>query len=385
VGRFAVSEAVVVIGPHAVSGPGVADAALVAAALESVDERLAVFGDRVVTARALWVDLVDAVCGSGFDSAVLVMPSWWPPPRVEFVEDVLLGVCPQVVVLRRGTGLWSNESAVVELGPDCVVVHLPDGERSVVSRSARTDFVADGVLATLPNAASVVLDVPAGVDGAATLADGLARRLSRRNVEVSVVDDQGVRRAVEVGRRRPVPSRRRLRFDPPRVAVVTGALVAVTALAGAATGSSADEVAEGTWVVEGRVAVEIPTSWTVERVTSGAGSARVQAISPEDSRLALHVTQARVPDHETMQATAETLKAALDEQPDGVFADFDAADQQAGRPAVTYTELRSAVAVEWVVLVDRGIRIAIGCQRSVSVPTGGAACERAVRTAHAVP
>jgi type VII secretion-associated protein (TIGR03931 family) len=294
-------------------------------------------------------------------------------------------VCARVVVLRRGTALWSHESAVVELGPDCVVVHLPDGERSVVSRSARLDFVADRVLAALPNVASVVLDVPSGDDGAAALADGLARRLRRRNVEVSVVDEEGVRSAVEAGRRRPVPSRRRSRFDPQRVAVMTGAMVAVTALAGAATGSSTGGVAEGTWVVEGRVAVEIPTSWTVERVTSGAGSARVQAISPEDPRLALHVTQARVPDHETMQTTAETLKAALDEQPDGVFADFDAADEQAGRPAVTYTELRSAVAVEWVVLVDRGIRIAIGCQRPVSGPEGDPACERAVRTAHAVP
>ncbi|WP_319457897.1 MULTISPECIES: type VII secretion-associated protein [unclassified Mycobacterium] len=377
------SEAVVVIGPTAVCGPGVADAALVAVALECVDERLAVFDDRVVTVRALWGELVDAVCRSGFDSAVLVAPSWWPPSRVEFVEDVLLEVCAQVVVLRRGTALWSNESAVVEIGPDCVVVHLPDGERSVVSRSERPDFIADGVLAVLPTVASVVLDVPSGVGGAATLADGLARRLRRRNVGVSVVDDEGVRRAVEAsGRRSPV---RRLRFDPARVAVVTGALVAVTALAGAATGSGGGGVVEGTWVVEGRVAVEVPTSWTVERVTSGPGSARVQAISPEEPRLALHVTQARVPDHETMQATSETLKAALDEQPDGVFADFDAAGQEAGRPAVTYTERRTAVAIDWVVLVDRGIRIAIGCQRPLSGPGGGPACERAVRTAHAVP
>jgi type VII secretion-associated protein (TIGR03931 family) len=378
-----VSEAVVVIGPHAVCGPGVADAALVAVALESVDERLAVFDDRVVTARALWGELVDALCGTGFDSAMLVVPSWWPPSRVELVEHVLLGVCAQVEVLRRGTALSSNESAVVEIGPDCVVVHLPDGERSVVSRSERPDFVADGVLAVLPTVASVVLDVPSGIGGAATLADGLARRLRRRNVGVTVVDDEGVRRAVATSRRRsPV---RRLRFDPARVAVVTGAVVAVTALAGAATGSGGGRVVEGTWVVEGRVAVEVPTSWAVERVTSGAGSARVQAISPEEPRLALHVTQARVPDHETMQATAETLKAALDEQPEGVFADFDAADQEAGRPAVTYTERRTAVAIDWVVLVDRGIRIAIGCQRPLSGPGGGPACERAVRTAHAVP
>ena len=46
-----------------------------------------------------------------------------------------------------------------------------------------------------------------------------------------------------------------------------------------------------------------------------------------------------------MQATAETLEAALDEQPDGVFTGFKAIDHLAGRPAVTYTEVRSAVSV----------------------------------------
>ena len=92
-----------------------------------------------------------------------------------------------------------------------------------------------------------------------------------------------------------------------------------------------------------------------------------------------------VPDHETMQATAETLKTALDRQPHGVFTQFNAADYEADRPAVTYTELRSAVAVDWVVMIDRGLRIAVGCQHPLTGARGGPMCERAVRTAHAVP
>lgn len=383
------SEAVMVIGPSAVRGPGAADPALVSVALECVDERLAVYDDRIVAVRRLWCDVVQAVCPEGCESVVLVVPTWWPGSRVEFVEDVLIDVCARVVVLRRGGALCSGGSTVVELGPDCVVVQSPDGERSVVSRSDRAEFVVEAVLATLSAIASVVIDVPGGLGGAEQLAEELARRLRRRNVEVSLVDDDAVRCAVEADRRVDfVPSpRRRARVDRRRLAVVAGALVTVAALSGAAatTGVGASVDADVAWVVEGRLAVEVPADWTVERVTVGPGSARVRVISAMDERFAVHVTQARVPDHETMQATAETLKAALDAQPDGVFADFVADDRKADRPAVRYTEVRSEVAVDWVVVLDRGLRIAIGCQHPRAGSTITPACERAVRTAHAIP
>jgi len=235
----------------------------------------------------------------------------------------------------------------------------------------------------------VVIDVPGGLGGVEQLAEELARRLRRRNVEVSLVDDDAVRCAVEADRRVDfVPSpRRRARVDRPRLAVVAGALVTVAALSGAAaaTGVGASDDVDVAWVIEGRLAVEVPADWTVERVTVGPGSARVRVISAMDERFAVHVTQARVPGHETMQATAETLKAALDAQPDGVFADFVADDRKADRPAVTYTEVRSEVAVDWVVVLDRGLRIAIGCQHPRAEPAIGPICERAVRTAHAIP
>ena len=101
--------------------------------------------------------------------------------------------------------------------------------------------------------------------------------------------------------------------------------------------------------------------------------------------MAVHVTQARVRAQETMQQTADVLRAALEQQPDGLFVDFDPHGERAGRAAVTYRELRTAIAVDWVVLLDGAVRIAVGCQHPVEQSGPGATCERAVRSAHAVP
>ncbi|HEX2213764.1 MAG TPA: type VII secretion-associated protein, partial [Mycobacterium sp.] len=115
------------------------------------------------------------------------------------------------------------------------------------------------------------------------------------------------------------------------------------------------------------------------------GSARLQLVSPSQREVALHVTQsAGTPDQDF--ATAESLRAALSNEPDGVFVDFNASDVRAGRPAVTYREIRPHRHVAWAVLVDGGVRIAIGCQ---SAPARGDlvrdVCDRAIRSAHAVP
>jgi type VII secretion-associated protein (TIGR03931 family) len=382
-----VNEAVVVIGPGAVRGPLSANPDLVSVALECIDDRLAVWDDRVVTVWALWCDVLHEVGAGTCESAAVVVPTWWPRSRVEFVEDVLLTACARVVVLRRAHALRSETAAFVELGPNCIVVHPPDGEQCVVSRSQSADFVVDAVLTTLNAVAAVVIDVPCGASDVARLSEQLARRLRRRNVDVSLVDDDDVRRAVQAQRRVPVTRLPRRRIRAPRSAVVTGALAAVAALAGAVVTSGADgpDGAGFTWIVEGRVAFEAPDSWTVQRVTSGLGSARVQVNSPIEERLAIHVTQARVPDHETRQATADTLRVALEAQPDGVFRDFDADDVEADRSVVTYTEVRSAVAVDWVVVVDRGLRIAVGCQHPHAQLGGGPVCEHTVRTVHAIP
>ena len=63
-----------------------------------------------------------------------------------------------------------------------------------------------------------------------------------------------------------------------------------------------------------------------------------------------------------LDATAEFLKGAIDAAPAGVFVDFNPAGRNAGRPVVTYREVRSGHDVRWTVWVDKAVRISIGCQ-----------------------
>jgi type VII secretion-associated protein (TIGR03931 family) len=384
------TEPVVVVGPAAVRGPGTVDATMVAVALEAIDDRLAVHADRVVAVRELWGEVMRAALAGRCEAAVLVVPSWWPRSRVELMEEALLDSCAHVSVLPRGDSSRFEDSHVVELGPDCVVVHAVAGERFVLPAAGRRESVADTVLATLPEATSVVLDVPDGVPESSLLAGELARRLRTRAIAVTSLDDDGVRRAVVASRQADVGERRNqaiARARNPRVAVAIGAVAVLTALVGAAMNPGADghESADVSWVVEGRVAVEVPADWQVKRVVSGPGSARVQVLSPRNSLVGIHITQARVGAQETPQQTAEAMRAALDEQPRGLFSDFSPEAGTAGRPAVIYRERRSAIGVDWAVILDGGVRIAVGCQYALERPEPDPACGRAVRSAHVVP
>ncbi|MCV7124435.1 type VII secretion-associated protein, partial [Mycobacterium lacus] len=172
-----------------------------------------------------------------------------------------------------------------------------------------------------------------------------------------------------------------------RLAWLAGAAVVLAAPAAAALGRQGGapaQIAPTTFLVEGRMALTVPANWPVERVVAGPGSARVQVTSPSDPEVALHVTQSPVA-RETLGGTAERLKRAIDAEPAGVFVDFNPAGVSAGRPAVTYREVRAAHQVRWTVLLDGAVRISVGCQ---SRPGGEdavrAVCEQAVRTAHAV-
>jgi type VII secretion-associated protein (TIGR03931 family) len=76
----------------------------------------------------------------------------------------------------------------------------------------------------------------------------------------------------------------------------------------------------------------------------------------------------------------------VDAHPPGIFVDFNPTDRRAGRPAVTYREIRPGRDILWTVLVDGDVRICIGCQnaagRSIAV---AAACDDAIRTAQRLP
>jgi type VII secretion-associated protein (TIGR03931 family) len=139
-----------------------------------------------------------------------------------------------------------------------------------------------------------------------------------------------------------------------------------------------------TFLVEGHVALEVPAQWPIQRVVAGPGSARLQVTSPSDPEVALHVTQSRLV-VATLGATAESLKHAIDAEPAGVFVDFNPAGLSAGRTAVTYREVRASHDIRWTVLVDKAVRISIGCQsRHGHDDAVQQVCEHAVRSARAL-
>jgi type VII secretion-associated protein (TIGR03931 family) len=79
------------------------------------------------------------------------------------------------------------------------------------------------------------------------------------------------------------------------------------------------------------------------------------------------------------------LRTALAQEPDGVFVGFNPADSRAGKPAVTYWENRAEHQVEWTVLVDDDVRIAIGCQNGQGrEQLVREVCDQAIRSAHSV-
>jgi type VII secretion-associated protein (TIGR03931 family) len=144
------------------------------------------------------------------------------------------------------------------------------------------------------------------------------------------------------------------------------------------------ETAPTTFLVEGRVALSVPASWSAQRMVSGPGSARVQVTSRADPDVALHITQSPVAG-ETLSGTAERLKHAIDAETPGVFVDFNPSGASAGRPAVTYREVRPGHHVRWTVLLDGPVRISIGCQsRAGDENAVRDACDQAVRSAHAI-
>lgn len=187
---------------------------------------------------------------------------------------------------------------------------------------------------------------------------------------------------VSVAEQDSVPTRGRIRLQPRVIGIVLGALM----LGGGGTvfgyhrspAPSPKAVITST-VVEGRVAVEVPDGWTVDRLTRGPGSRRVRVSSPVDADQALHITQSYAPGG-TLADAAAVLGRVAAGRPE--FADFRADDEVAGRPAVTYREVRLGRVVRWVVLIDGVTRIGIGCQSRPGAEDGiRRACEQAIRSA----
>ncbi len=397
------------VGPSAIrrlccAATTVADTESERTAFESIDDRIALVELRPVTVASLWADLLRSIdCGTS-ERVTVVHPSWWPPARVGVVSAAartLVGAAemrPRSWLLAQASPAASGlDTLIVEIAEDFVVIT----GTTMMAETRRGDplkvaeAVAHSVLTMASDAtATVVIDAPATVHGAANLAASVAKRLPRAcGMSVILADDIRLRRLA--GQLKP-----RGQLDPAtdtqrrsgwngchwsRALVVIVVAVIVTAVAQQRrTESPADDRAPTTLAVEGHVALEVPTRWPLRRIVAGPGSARLQITSPIDPELALHVTQSRVA-LSSLDATAEFIKGAIDATPAGLFVDFNPSDRSAGRPAVTYREIRAGHDIRWTVWVDKAVRISIGCQsRSGRGDAVNRECDVAVRSARAV-
>ena len=379
------AAAVVEIGPAAVRriapSPAEADAGMTAAALAGIDDPVVLLEERPVDTSGLWRRVIGSVLQPLPVRLTVVVPSWWSRPRVSRVMDAAGAAGADIVAVPRSrvfAGSAAEDVVVIEIADDVIAVTAGDST-ALLPRSCDPARVSNAA----PDGPRVVIDAPAGVTGVDEAATRiLAAFLSGgRAAEIVPI-------GAAVAATQPVSTpevTRRSRFRP---AVVAGAAVAVVMCAvGVATehpqpaGGPSDATTE---LVEGRITVRVPADWNVTRVTAGPGSRRVQVTAGGDHYAALHITQSYVPG-ESLGATAELLQRELDRQPPGVFTDFRARDQRAGRAVVSYREVRGAREIGWVVLVDGATRIAIGCQGAAgSSDTVDEACDGAVRSAREI-
>jgi type VII secretion-associated protein (TIGR03931 family) len=377
-----VTRIVVEVGPTAVRGPNPADAQWVSAGIDDIDDELTLIDDRPVCVADVWRTIMHHVVGGAAEAIVLVCPTWWAASRVDRIRDAATAVANDVVVLRRAQALADRLETVIEIAPEFVVVSPPEGNMQVVSRGD-----TEAIMARIPTSTPVVVDSPEGVDGACAMV--IVDRLRANGVAVTIADLDRVRRSVEVPRSQghgpqAPPSRNRGRRVAP---VLAGTLLAAAVLCvGFAVRQDRSTASMPmTLLVEGRVGVMVPAQWAVERITSGPGSARVQVVSPNDSGVAVHITQSSLATDESLEQVAESLRIALSEQPEGVFVGFNPSDHRADKPVASYREVRPDHHIAWVVLTDKSLRIAIGCQSAPGHEHAvRAACDEAIRSAHAV-
>ncbi|CAJ1585158.1 type VII secretion-associated protein [[Mycobacterium] wendilense] len=354
--RVAVCE----LGPVAVRRldpePMVVDPVLAAAALQAGDDPMTVVGDRAVRTAAVWRQILATLLGDATE-AWLIHPSWWPVTRPAMVAELAAAVVGEVTTRPRADGIEPG-SMLVEIAPQLVLVAGGEGGLRAESRAGPPDELAARVTETAlaEGPRRVALDAPADVPGAAALGDLITARLRAAGATVSRVDPRRWADSDEPV----VPAARRAR---PRLRWAA-ALGLGTVLAGTAwltVSGAGPEAAPTVALVEGRISADIPDGWSVRRVTGGPGSARLEVAAPGEYGAVLHITQAVVPDGD-LSSVAATLRAALREQPPGVFVDFNPTDRRAARPAITYREVRPGGDIEWTVLVDDGIRVGVGCQ-----------------------
>lgn len=370
---------VVEVGPQTVCGPGSVSPQWIATALDCIDDPIALLDGYPVDVSGLWRDVLDAAAGERPGPLVLVVPTWWSTGRVGVIADAAGGVASDVMVRRRSEILAATDATLVELSTEYAAVTSPPAPPRVFARDA-AEFTAH-----LETVTAVVLDVPAGVPPLPAASLAAIRRAGKPltyctgdrllQAAEAALAKHNARDGLGVGHIR--PGRR-------STAVLAGAVLTVAAVGGgwAAQTLTGRLSVDGTrMLVDGSVALRVPAQWSVERITSGSGSARLR-VAASGGVPALHVTQSAHPGVTSIADVAESLRRAIGSEPDGVFVDFDPTAERGGRPAVTYVERRADGDTRWSVVVDGVTRIAIGCQGAPTAVED--VCLEAVLSAHAV-
>ena len=379
---------VVEVGPASVrvlGGPsaGEPDEAMVSAVLDGIDDAVALFDERPVVVAELMRAVMSSILVASPGRVVIVHPSWWSRARIDLVVQSS-GAARKVVALSRSEVVRAagHAGTLIEIAGEFVAVAGP-GLR--VFGSGNIESIA-AAAAEVGRSGDVLLDAPAAIPGSAQTAEQLrvalaARGRSARDVDVAALADAA-------------PSRRRV--GGPVAALVAASLVLAAPVlpdgrelvlpdGRERVATPRPEVGApdpaAVSLVEGRIVVAVPLHWHVERVRSGSGSRRVQVGSPVDPDIALHITASYAPDSTLAQA-AEVLGDAVADQTPGVFVGFRPAVEVAGRPAVTYREVRVGRVVDWSVVLSGSTRIGIGCQSAPDrTEVVRAVCEQAIRTA----
>ena len=374
-----VISAVLEIGPAAVlPARGAISAELAAAALAGIDDTTVLLRERPVAVAELLRRVVEMAVETDCESLTVVHPSWWPEHRVARVVDAVATVVTDIRTLSRSAVIAGSDPAtVVEIADDVVAISAP-AEPPVIM--ARTDDPGDIAAAIGSEAGTrVLIDAPPGVPGAAEYARDVSAALRQRGVvaRAAGIGDIAPPASVADHLAVPVPRPRRAPVFAMASLALTLCAIGVTTARTHAPAPALDAVD----VVEGRVTVRIPPHWALTRITAGPGSRRIQASSPTEPNIALHVTQSFAPG-ETLDRTADVLRQAVAEQPAGVFVDFNPTDRRAGRPAVTYREVRVGRDIRWTVVLDGSTRISVGCQSAAGrEDTVEQACDSAIESA----
>jgi type VII secretion-associated protein (TIGR03931 family) len=364
--------------------------ALAAAVLDSDDDPVVLASDQPIGLTEAWCTLLEPLLHPR-EPALLVHPSWWPVTRIDNIRRVAEQFCGELATTTRIELLAeiADPATIVEIGPRLIVISAPDAVApTILIRSAAPEETADSiahVLARGERQTPVWIDGPAGVPGASALTVLIGARLRVVGGSVRSVGDRELRTAADRAAT-PDTAVSREWLTPRRFRMLIAAATTITAVIVAATWidrPAAYGPTTTTALIEGRVTMQIPADWSVRRISSGPGSARVEVVSPTNTQVALHLTQTTSVPADSLAVAAATLRRAIDAEPAGVFVDFNPADTRAGRNAITYREIRSGHEIQWAVFLDGGIRIGIGCQYGTDVPMT-AACTTAITSAHRI-